>query len=288
LPTLFRCYIAAHVALGDFCYPEFLRDEVGGREWCGLLPLELDGAQMDCFFVDDGPYLICEAVRDSIGAFRRHATAVRMMLTYLTAHPLDGKSCDVTVAGDDGSAAEVRWNDGRGPLQPSIWSQIPIRCSSVGAYRASKRLPLDGKMLAAGTISGCVQKLLDEPDLETPLVYIRLALDAPVELRGALLSVALEALTGHLKAKGIVDYPLPLRPPDWDPLLTDLMSLLDVRSKSWPAEQRDLALKIFQGGIKRLNLPTNTAKLTAPFAALGISLTVDVTGRPGRRGADPA
>jgi hypothetical protein len=135
----------------------------------------------------------------------------------------------------------------------------------------SRGLPLGGKVLVPSMMSACIQKLLDEPDLETPIAYIRLAVDAPVDVRGALLSVALEALTGHLKAKGLIAaYPSPLTEEPWIALEKDLRGVLDAHALTWDEKRRDDTKRVFSRAIDRFNQPTNRAKLTAPFTALGI------------------
>jgi hypothetical protein len=272
-PALFRCYVSCDGSVEKVCYPQWLEDSVDGHSWCGLLPLVIDGEPMNIFTLKEGPFLVFEARRASLSAFERHVGVARMMLTYLTGCALEGKSCVVVLSPDDDGVTEVSWNGGWGSPQSTIYSPIPITWSAAGRYRLSRGLPIGGKVLDSSMISKCIQALLDEPELETPVAYIRLALESPVEVRGALLSVALESFTSYLERKGRVRFVSPIEPASWDALKSDLALAVRTRAETWPRETRDAAASTFSARIERLNGPTNQAKLTAPFVALGIPVT---------------
>jgi hypothetical protein len=271
---LFRCYVQSDKHMQRrVCFPEWVRDSSSGREWAGLLPLELDGKTLDVYFVQDGPFIVFEGLRDSLVQFTRHTGAARLMLTYLTAQTLYRRSCDVILSNDGANVAQIHWYSGRDG-ESTIYSPIPVSWPAAGEYRMSRSLPLGGKVLVPEVLSRCVQKLLDERELETPIFYIGLALDSPVEVRGALLSVALESLTTHFKNKGLISYSSPVPDGEWPLLRVDLLAALAARAVAWPADQRDQILAVLTARINNsLNAPTNRTKLTEPFKALRVPLT---------------
>jgi hypothetical protein len=155
-------------------------------------------------------------------------------------------------------------------MDDTIYTPIPV--SLHDWMRASHTLQLDVQSgpLLPDIVSRMAQTFLDEHGLAAPVEYLLRFHEAPVEMRGALLSLALESLTDQLQKKGLFEFPKPLPDEAWTTFFGAAKALVD-QQEMWTNEQRN----IITSRLRSLNSPTNAAKLTAPFDALGIALTTD-------------
>jgi hypothetical protein len=110
--------------------------------------------------------------------------------------------------------------------------------------------------------------VLDHHELITPLEYLLAFPDAPVEMRGALLSVALESLTDIMQDRKLLKSVKPLEDGVWKALREALFRVVDEQSSSWSDSQKN----IVRDRLQNLNGPTNKDKLTQPFTVLGVPL----------------
>ncbi len=155
-------------------------------------------------------------------------------------------------------------------MDDTIYTPIPV--SVHDWMRASHTLQLDVRSgpLVPDIVSRMAQTFLDEHGLAAPVEYLLRFHEAPVEMRGALLSLALESLTDQLQKKGLFEFPKPLPDEAWRTFFSSAKALVD-QQETWTNEQRN----IITSKLQNLNSPTNRDKLTVPFDALGIVLTTD-------------
>jgi hypothetical protein len=110
--------------------------------------------------------------------------------------------------------------------------------------------------------------LLDQPGLVAPIEYLLRFGNAPVEMRGAFLSVALESLTDQLEKRGLLATVKPLDETTWKALRKELREVVARANGCWTETQRS----VVDSRIDNLNSPTNADKLTRPFTVLGVAL----------------
>ena len=117
-------------------------------------------------------------------------------------------------------------------------------------------------------MSRCWQNYLDHPELFIPIEYVLHFPSAPVEMRGALLSVALESLSKVVLRKHEIKDAPPVVQDKWETLRG---KFLDVLKSEIP--NSDTGYSILENKIKNLNQSTNREKLSRPFELYDISLT---------------
>jgi hypothetical protein len=272
--ALFRTYVSTPDLTSKVCFPEGYEDPSLRFHATARLPLTLGTAPAEVLFIARGPYLIVEApaesgVADLATRFRELSGAVRMVLSYLFGIRLDRRNCDVQLDAG-GRVVQVDWYAGRTGAEDTIYRPIPVSWSEwVGASR-ELGLPVRGGPLVPRVISAMVQTFLAEPGLAAPLEYLLRFHEVPVEMRGAFLSVALESLTDQLQKKGLFEFPKPLADDAWKAFLDATKGVVDAQ-EGWSKDQREVILS----RLRNLNSPTNAAKLTVPFEALGVGLSDD-------------
>lgn len=269
----FRSYARTSDLTTKVCFPQTIEDPILRSSALARLPLVLADVPVEVFTIARGPYLIIEApaAADSGAAsrFREVSGSLRLLLSYLFGVRLVRRTCDVHIDAS-GDVLQVDWYPGRPAAEDTIYTPIPV--SWHDWIRASHTLNLDSRRgpLVPEVLSRMAQTFLDEHGLAAPVEYLLRFHEAPVEIRGALLSLALESLTDQLQKKGLFEFPKPLPDEAWMTFLGAAKALVD-QQETWTDEQRD----VITSRLRNLNSPTNTAKLTVPFAALGIVLTTD-------------
>ena len=139
--------------------------------------------------------------------------------------------------------------------------------------------------LDSEVLSRVWQNFKDTLELAVTVEYLLNFSFAPLEMRGAMLSVALENLTDFLRKKHKIKSKGPLEKLAWKELKKGLESIIDqffMRSlisklqnyvKDNSSDWNEDAKNIFKTRIENLNSPTNLAKLTKPFEWFGITLS---------------
>lgn len=109
-----------------------------------------------------------------------------------------------------------------------------------------------------------------EPGAKRRLNFLDSA-DAPIEMRGTFLSVALESLTDYYEKSGKLESCKLLSRESWEPLRDLLLKSISIDSDSFSltSDQK----RILKERVLNINGPTNAEKLTKPFDISGISLT---------------
>lgn len=274
-PTaLFRTYVCTPDLTSKVCFPEGYVDPTLRFQATARLPLVLGTTAIDVLFIARGPFLIVEApaepgVADAAARFREVSGAIRMVLSYLLGIRFDRRNCDVHLDAA-GRVTQVDWFAGRSGSEDTIYRPIPVSWSEWVAASRALELQVRGGPLVPSIVSAMVQTFLAEPGLAAPIEYLLRFHEVPVEMRGAFLSVALESLTDQLQKKGLFEFPKPLPDEQWTSFLKAAQGLVDSQT-DWPKDQREVVLS----RLRNLNSPTNAAKLTVPFEALGVKLSED-------------
>jgi hypothetical protein len=267
--STFRAYVKTR---RDFpaVFPLWLEDTAGARRWCGHLPLATkDGRQLDVFTLPNQSCVVLECSHPGLTlvGFRELTAAAQRLLEWLAGERLDGETCEVE-RGEDGRLIQAAWYGGH-QRGSHIYAAIP--CTWQEWTGAVGKLGLAPSLtpLNPVTLSSCLTKLLEEPGLVTCLRYLLAFPNEHLDIRGALLSVALESLTNHLHDKGLLESVRLVDADAWTRLRRDLLAVVDTASIGWDPRTKD-ALKSRVGNV---NGPTNKDKLTKPFALLGVPLS---------------
>jgi hypothetical protein len=189
-------------------------------------------------------------------------------LTYLLGSSLRGATC---VAGLNchGEVTETHWFSGQN-LPKSMYRPIPVDDREIALARRALALPENWHPLDRRTLSAMAEKLFSDPTLITPIEYLIRWHTVPLEMRGVLLSVALESLTDSLKKVGLADVPNPIPEALWFPLLQSLGAAVD---GGLVGQQNAKEAGRLKQKFTHMNEPSNAAKLTRPFERLGVPLT---------------
>lgn len=232
------------------------------------LPLTVAGAALDIYYLKEGPFLVLEASADiDAKRYREITGAARLLLTYLTGERFDADSCDVVAVAASDFVTEARWHHGTS-IHRHMYHPTPMTWTEVVAAHHALGLPRAASTLDPAAVSTCLEYLLANPRVDTSLQYLIRFANAPVEMRGAFLAVALESFTDHLVKAGLLADLHLLPETTWDAVRTALLSAADAACAGCTTEQR----KILKDRIKGLNNPTNNQKLMQPFEAVGVML----------------
>jgi hypothetical protein len=111
---------------------------------------------------------------------------------------------------------------------------------------------------------------MQDRGLDAVFEYLSMFPEAPVEARGAILSIALESLSNHLMKVNAYKSEGTLGQASWPQLRRDLLELIRSRSvcEHWTAAQ----VNIMSSRIKNLNAASNFDKLTRFFRLLHVRL----------------
>lgn len=199
--------------------------------------------------------------------FNKQSTNIRFLISYLTGLGLDGNSTIVKMD-RDGSPIVIEQCLGRrnlrNPYRPIPYSDMDmLACNLAAGHKVLP--PLNGENLTRS-----LGKLLEEPNLITPLEYLRRFNEVPSEMRGALLSIALESATKHLEQRGLLTAKKPLSDEIWNPVRQALIKTIEQMASTgeWTKDQKNPIL----GRVNNLNNPTNADQLTKPFEILHLTL----------------
>lgn len=247
-------------------FPASIEDAGGGFWARRYLPLPADVVPLDIYCLPavgsgTAPTLIIESTSDfqSRDDFERYADAAWSLFSYFTGEASSGAFCNVGLD-SAGNVADARWADGR-VGQTHNYGVIPVGYTAWQRARRALDWKDESPPLNGPTFARCLAELIKHDDLRFTLFYLLTAPSAPLEMRGALLSVALESATKFVKAPQIL-------PTDaWDLLRKELLHTVN-RSGA-----NDGSLDLIRDRISSLNSPSNEAKLFAPYDHLGISLT---------------
>lgn len=276
-PLVFRSLVKTDENLWTrLFFPCSFRDVRAGGGARAYLPIRTAAMVVDVFFLKEGPFVVVETPieGDDAGTLdeaRQLLGATRQLLTYMTGTPLDADGCDALFLRDTNELVAAHWYQGR-KREPHIYHPIP--CSWSEWTSSQRALGRQGTNPSRGAlnpdvIAKCLQVFLDNPALVTPTEYLIRFPEAPVEMRGAFLAVALESLTDHLQKTGVLDSVALLPEEIWNPLRDRLLDVLKPVWDSLQEEQRSA----LRNRINGLNAATNSQKLNLPFDKLGVSLS---------------
>jgi len=211
----FRTYVRVKSDIsGHMIFPAAYEDPTSGWTSRALLPINVDGLDAD-FLVLRGqpPTVVIEGHGQLVAhpEFLRITSGIRRLFSFLTGRMCDGDTVDMVFLKETGGALmRASWYEGRAS-DNTIYQPIPT----------DPRYPFQ-----AAPFSTCLKSLLDEPELIYPLEYLIAFANLPIEMRGVVLSVALESLTSHLLSKGLVPRGGLLSEETWPGVRADLKSTL--------------------------------------------------------------
>ncbi len=253
----------------NLVFPHFTKDETGqqGSQW---LPLLFSGQELNLFYLQGQNWIIFDGPTGlSFDQFQKLSGTARILFSYILGISLEQRSCELALSSDGKTVYEAWWYAGRNRSGNS-YTPIP---SSWGHWATAKRaiaIPQTMKHLDDTIMSTIWSNLLNWQDLLVPIEYLLTFPPAPVEMRGALLSVALESLTSCITEKYKQSAPKPLDDKaTWKKFRDELNEILEEHGKTWGEDTK----MVFTKRILDLNSPTNRSKLTAPFQHFGIELT---------------
>ncbi len=287
---IFRCIIGMrNDELKNLLLPEGYEDTDSSSSICGVLPIDTDFGKVDCFYLKKPSWFVIELTSEKMTYedFDNLSSSIRRFLTYLLGIRLDRKTANMVIDKSSMTAQLIRWYTGNDKDNAGFYRPIPSLRAEM--YDASKFLnvpdKLTGDWLSSQNISACWRKFYSEPELVTCVEYLLHFPVTPVDMRGAILSVALESLADHLKKKIKYKTNKPLKKDCWKLVREKLFDLIEkshrkrIIPKIIKILNDDLSkdfsegLRIFKSRIEKLNDPTNRAKLTQPFEHFKIPLT---------------
>lgn len=253
----------------DLLFPHFIKDDSGyeGSLW---LPLRYDGLEFNLYCLPENHLLVFDApVGISFDQFQKFSGTTRVLFSYLLGISLEQKSCELALSSDGKTAHEAWWYSGRNRIANS-YTPIPSSWSHWATAKRFIQIPSSMRHLDDEVLSLVWTNLLNWQDLLVPIEYLLTFHPAPVEMRGALLSVALESLTSCISEKHKSSSPKPLEDKStWKQLRDTLNDIIEKQGDLLTGETKE----IFKKRISDLNSPTNKAKLTLPFKQFDIEIT---------------
>ncbi|MBY0314417.1 MAG: hypothetical protein K2Q26_02790 [Bdellovibrionales bacterium] len=253
----------------DLLFPHFIKDTSGyeGSLW---LPLRYNDLEFNLYCLPENHILVFDAPNGvSFDQFQKFSGTTRVLFSYLLGISLEQHSCEMALSSDGKTVHEAWWYSGRNRIANS-YTPIP---SSWGHWATAKRaisIPPLMRHLDDEVLSLVWTNLLNWQDLLVPIEYLLTFHPAPVEMRGALLSVALESLTSCISEKYKSSSPKPLEDKNsWKQLRDALNNLLEQQGTALTGDSKE----IFKKRINELNSPTNKAKLTLPFKQFDIEIS---------------
>lgn len=247
------------------------------REGAGIT-LSIEGAEVNLYYLETNPkygHVIIEAryahpKADLKNLFEKQSSMLRFLFSYLTGFGLDGNNTVIALDRED-APIEIDQHLGRRNLRNPY---RPIPCTGTDMLQC--QIALAGEVapdLSSEVLGKCLCRLLAEPNLITPLEYLRRFNEVPSEMRGALLSIALESATKHLEQRGLLKAKKPLKDEEWRTVRAALLvTIEDMATKgSWGKGTRNT----FVQRVDNMNGPTNADQLTQPFDILNLTLRDD-------------
>lgn len=272
-PAVARTFVSVKpTLLQEVLFPHWTRNVQTGNRARAWLPLELGGQAIDVYFVAEGmaaPYLVLETSGPKAREVQQNFFPVlRKFFTYLLGVPLGGPSV-LTWMDAEGRPGSAEFLPGDS-VDPGIYRPIP--CGGVEWQLACEAVEEKcdlSKALEPRKISALCDRYARYHPLGVTVEYLLRFPSAPVEMRGAILSVALESLTDHLEKEGLVACPNQLADDAWKPVLGAMTTAVEEHCKD------PVARSVILQRCKDLNRPSNSQKLTKPFEALGVPLDKD-------------
>jgi hypothetical protein len=242
-----------------------------------VMRLDVGGVVVDCTHLRQAHHLLVDARQSpnlpDEATFTELGETIRRFLSYFLGLRLDTDAYHLVLA-DDGDAITTRWASGR-RRAAAIFGYHPVPLDPVDRHRCHSVLgagKVRGPALDAAVVGRLITELHRRPALVTPIEYLLRWHEAPVEMRGAFLSVALESLTSVIKAERKLKAPKPVDDATWKRVRAALRAVVESEVKPTPTGD---ARGPLLSRINDLNGPTNRAKLTQPFDVLGIALRDD-------------
>ena len=236
-----------------------------------LLPLRGPTFEADIFFLKEGPFLVVDApgMEGTRRAHMRLSGGIRQLMSYLTGIGLASSSCVMALDESSGEVLETHYFPGSG-METSIYHPIPCSWSEWRTSRHTTGLEDSEVPLHFDIVARMLEAYRANRLLVTPVEYLLRFSSAPLEMRGAMLALALESLTDILQRAGVLKAvnPAPLDDVEWKTTRKALGAVLQAVSGKWTEKQRN----VLQGRLDNLNRPSNQDKLTLPFDALGVQL----------------
>lgn len=249
-------------------FPESIEDSKTGNTSNGLLPFNYGIAKFYLFRIPNNPYLFIQARHPKLklDSFKSIVNSSLYLFSYLSGVSTSDDFCVVSLGNNEKPKETFIY----GGLNKKSTNYTPIAVTWSEFNRAKKelRLPLgqlkDRRPFNPENISKCFTDFINNPDLITPVIYLIASTDAPLEMKGVFLSIALESLT-----ECIVKIKKPISDPIWDKLKIALTKALVDNSLKLDKD----TIELFKNKINNLNNPTNQSKLIKPFDIFKISLS---------------
>lgn len=259
--------------LQNIVFPDWLRDSADGREFSELLQLDTDFGKIDIYYANTGMRLVVECVLPGSKKDDFHSITggVLLLLGYFFGVSLDTDGGEIVTSTEGRELILSRIFPGRNHTD-SGYAPIPSHHQNWIAAKEQLKIEKSIRALEPSILAPPINKYLNEPQLVHVFEYLMFFPSAPVEMRGAILSIALESLTSCLVKKGLLAFTNPVEDEKWPRLQESLFQHL---LKELPADTPEETKELFKAKIKNLNSPSNRDKLTKPFRVLNVELTPD-------------
>jgi hypothetical protein len=262
-PRHWEVFLGLRDAMGALqcMLPKWVNDRQAGRAWIGAGTILFEERPVKLLMSEDGARLsfrFPEPVMDT-DKLVEFAHTAGWVLTFTLGATVTGEVQLVRLA-DSGEIESMEWRNCRSvagssrPCLPSSWSEWGV---------AQQIAPGQGVSLPMAAWSAAVQRVTQRRELAGLMELLTTATDAPLGMRGALVSVALEGLARCVGQPP----PPPVAPELWLQLRTQLAEVIERSTLPDEAKKR-LGSKLMG-----FNEPSNNDKLVAPFDRLGIALS---------------
>ena len=242
------------------------------------LPLEVNGYDVDVMYFNKGSRIIIETSGDigSIGEIQKIVVATKRVISYLTGLRLDAAPTDVILDKESSKIAQIKWSSGRlaEELDKRFYHPVPVMWSDIAAAARSVDDTSYTGALSSNTLSSCIEAVMADENLVTPIEYLTRFQHSPLEMRGAPLSVALESITSIVESNLDKKSSTLIDKKSWNPIRKELLNVLKSSTKDWESAEKD-AVTVMENKINGLNYIPNSIKLLRPFDSAGIPVTED-------------
>jgi hypothetical protein len=256
-------------------FPLGLKDPNKNRYTRGYLPLKISNLLFEIYFIKEGPYLIIELRESELDftIFQNYSNKISLLLSYLFGISMDHNFADL-VFGDQMKPDEVFWYSGiktkssKHPVLPNCDMHLPGESGLEKIH-----------FLSINSISQIFEFFCLNNKLLLPLTNLISFHLLPIEMRGILLSVALESLSRIILEENKIKFSPPIENKKWKPLIKRFEYFLKNEKLDLTNQETDFLKNRFNS----INQPSNFEKLTRPFQLHKIELSEEEKNAINRR-----